>query len=170
MSETATAEANGAQALGEPPWRLRLDAKERLVLIDAAGREHVGVYPVRAFPLSMPRQGISLCDPDGKEVVWIDNLDHLVESARKLVEDSLARREFVPIILQVVAVSAAVEPSEWEVITDRGPTTFLLKGEDDVHRLDENRALVTDAHGIRYLIPDTQTLDSTSRRLLERFL
>ena len=33
-----------------------------------------------------------------------------------------------------------------------------------------SRALVIDAHGIRYLIPDTRTLDATSRRLLERYL
>ena len=79
-------------------------------------------------------------------------------------------REFVPIIVQVVAVSAAVEPAEWEVITDRGRTRFLLKTEDDVHHLDEYTALVTDAHGIRYLLPDTRQLDPVSRRLLERFL
>ena len=66
--------------------------------------------------------------------------------------------------------SAVVEPSEWEVETDRGRTRFLLKSEDDVHPLDECTALITDAHGVRYLIPDTRQLDPASRRRLERFL
>jgi hypothetical protein len=30
--------------------------------------------------------------------------------------------------------------------------------------------LITDAHGIRYLIPDVEALDAHSRRLLERYL
>jgi hypothetical protein len=61
-------------------------------------------------------------------------------------------------------------PSEWRVETARGATRFLLKSEDDVCPLDDHRALVTDANGIRYLIPDLRQLDATSRRLLERFL
>ena len=79
------------------------------------------------------------------------------------------RREFVPVVRRILSVSA-VEPSEWRVETDRGPTRFLLNSEDDVCPLDDHRALVTDANGIRYLIPDLRQLDATSRRLLERFL
>ena len=86
------------------------------------------------------------------------------------IEEELARREFVPVIRRILRVSAAVEPSEWDVETDRGPTSFVLDSEDDVHELDEYRALVTDAHGIRYLIPDVRRLDAHSRHLLERFL
>ena len=67
-------------------------------------------------------------------------------------------------------MSAPVEPSEWEVETDRGRTSFVLNNEDDVHELGGHRALVTNAHGIRYLIPDTRQLDAISRRLLERYL
>jgi hypothetical protein len=63
-----------------------------------------------------------------------------------------------------------VEPSEWEVETDRGPTRFILNNEDDVRRLDDQRALVIDASGIRYLIPDLRSLDAASRRVLERYL
>jgi hypothetical protein len=89
---------------------------------------------------------------------------------RQLLEEELGRRQFMPIIHRVLGISAPVEPSLWEVDTDRGRTTFLLSGEDDVHCLEDNRALITDAHGVRYLIPDTRALDTASRRLLERFL
>ena len=51
-----------------------------------------------------------------------------------------------------------------------GRTSFVLNSEDDVHELATNRALVTDGHGIRYLIPDIEGLDAHSRRLLERYL
>jgi hypothetical protein len=54
--------------------------------------------------------------------------------------------------------------------TSRGPTPFRLNSEDDVHRLDGRRAMIKDAHGIRYLISDTHALDAASRRLLELYL
>ena len=153
----------------DPGFRLHHDSWGRLVLTEAEGRQHAGVEPVRAFPLSSPQHGVSLCDVDGRELFWIDDLDELPADVRKILEDELARREFVPVVRRIWAVSA-VEPSEWRVETDRGPTRFLLKSEDDVCPLDDHRALVTDANGIRYLIPDVRQLDATSRRLLERFL
>jgi hypothetical protein len=160
--------ANG-QA-GPRPFGLHHDAWGRLVLIDADGRRHAGVEVVRAFPISDPRHGIALCDPQGKELVWLADLDSLPPVLARQIEDELARREFVPIVHRILRVSAPVEPSEWEVETDRGRTSFVLNSEDDVHELDAHRALITDAHGIRYLIPDIEQLDATSRRLLERYL
>jgi hypothetical protein len=148
---------------------LHQDAWGRLVLT-RDGRETIGVEPVRAFPLSDRQYGVALCDAEGHELLWIDDLQTLPAEIRRVVEEELARREFVPVILRILKVSAAVEPSEWDVETDRGRTRFLLNSEDDVHRLDPHRALLTDSHGIRYLIPDTRQLDATSRRLLERYL
>jgi Domain of unknown function (DUF1854) len=155
---------------GECPYRLGEDGAGRLVLTGPDGLEVVGVEPVRAFPLSAPRRGISLTDPTGAEVLWVADLDELPPEMRAPLEQRLARYEFVPTILRVLSVSAAVEPSEWEVETDRGLARFSLQSEDDVHALSESRALITDAHGVRYLIPDIRQLDAGSRRWLERFL
>jgi hypothetical protein len=153
-----------------PPFTLHHDAFGRWVLTDAAGRVHVGVLPVRGFPYSAPREGVSLVDENGREVLWLPRLDDLPEGLRRAVEEELARREFVPVIRRVHRVSPRVEPSEWDVDTDRGRTRFVLASADDVRRLDERQATVTDAHGVRYLIPDLRTLDAASRRILERYL
>lgn len=165
-------EANGAAngQAGLRPFGLDHDAWGRLVLTDADGRTHTGVELIRAFPLSDPRHGISICDAKGRELVWIADLDALPPVLMTQIEEELAQREFVPIIHRIVKVSAPVEPSEWEVETDRGRTSFVLNNEDDVHELDEQRALITDTNGIRYLIPDLRQLDANSRRLLERYL
>ncbi|MGH7173549.1 MAG: DUF1854 domain-containing protein [Gemmataceae bacterium] len=151
-------------------FALRRDAWGRLVLIDDDGRQHVGVEVVRAFPLSDPSRNISICDSKGGELLWIADLAELPSPLVRQIEEELAQREFVPVIVRILRVSAPVEPSEWEVETDRGRTSFVLNSEDDVHELDERRALLTDAHGIRYLIPDIEQLDANSRRLLERYL
>jgi len=155
---------------GPRPFALSHDAWGRLVLTDADGRQHTGVELVRAFPLSDPRHGLAICDPHGRELLWIDNLDELPAPLIEQIEEELAQHEFVPVIRRVLRVSAPVEPSEWEIETDRGITRFVLNSEDDVNELSDNRALITDAHGIRYLIPDIEQLDVHSRRLLERYL
>lgn len=160
--------ANGTA--GPRPFGLDHDAWGQLVLTDAEGRQHVGVEVVRAFPLSDLRHGIAICDSQGRELVWIDDLGALPASLVQQIENELAKREFVPVIRRILNVSAPVEPSRWEVETDRGRTFFVLNSEDDVHELDEHRALITDAHGIRYLIADIEQLDANSRRLLERYL
>ena len=165
-------EANGAtngQAISHP-FALKPDVWGQLVMTDAEGRQHVGVELVRAFPLSDPRHGVAVCDRQGRELLWLADLDALPAPLVRQIEEELAKREFVPVIRRILKISAAVEPSEWDVETDRGRTSFVLDSEDDVHELDEHRALVTDAHGIRYLIPDGRRLDAHSRHLLERFL
>lgn len=149
---------------------LEHDPWGRLVLTDASGRRCADVLPVRAFPISDPRHSIALCDADGREILWIDDLDALPEPQRQLLEADLARRQLMPVVHRIVKVSTQTEPSEWEVETDRGRTRFLLKDEEDVKRLGGDRAMVVDAHGIRYLIPDTRVLDAVSRRILESYL
>jgi hypothetical protein len=155
---------------GEGPFGLHRDAWGRLVLTEPGGRQHIGVTPVRAFPISAPEQGLALCNVEGREVWWVESLGELPPQLRRLLEEDLGRRQFMPIILRVREISAPAEPSLWDVETDRGRTTFVLNSEDDVHCLEDHRALITDAHGVRYLIHDTRALDSASRRLLERFL
>jgi hypothetical protein len=151
-------------------FRLEHDAFGRLVLTMSDGTQHVGVHPVRGFPISDPQQGLALCLADGHELVWIDDLAEVPPPTRGVLEAELAQREFLPIIKRIFWVSLQTNPCQWEVDTDRGRTKFLLKSEDDVRRLENHRALVTDAHGVRYLIPDPESLDRHSRRILERYL
>jgi hypothetical protein len=151
-------------------FSLARDAWGKLLLSNGAAGGPIPVVPVRAFPFSAPRQGVILCDAAGRELAWIDNLDTLPAEPRNMIEDELARREFVPLIRRIHRVSPRVEPSEWDVETDRGRARFVLNSADDVRRLDDVRAMVIDAHGIRYLIPSLVALDHTSRRILERYL
>lgn len=151
-------------------FRLSRNGFGQLVLTTAAGEAHQGVVPVRAFPIAAPEHGIALVSPDGHELVWIDRLADLPGHLRALVEEELASREFVPEISRIIEVSSFATPSTWEVATDRGRTSLVLKGEEDIRRLTQNTLLIADANGIQFLIRDIQALDKTSRRLLDRFL
>ena len=150
--------------------RLHRNAFGRLVFTDAAGVEHVGVTPVRAFPLAAPDEGLSLVGPDGHELAWLDRMEALPAAARALVEEELAAREFLPRVERLLSVSSVATPSTWHVCTDRGETRFVLKAEEDIRRLQGTALLVTSSDGLQFLVPDRFGLDRHSRRLLEKFL
>lgn len=143
----------------------------RLVYTGEDGATHHGITPVRAFPVTAPDAGLSIVSAEGHELVWVDRLDALPERQRQLIEEELAHREFMPEIRRVVAVSTFSTPSTWTVETDRGPTTLVLKVEEDIRRLPERgRLLITSGHGIVFSVRDMAALDRPSRKLMERFL
>lgn len=151
-------------------WLLERNAFGRLVFTGTDGLAHVGVVPVRAFPIAAPDEGVSIVSPDGHELAWIDRLSALPAGPRQLLEEELASRDFAPEIRAIKEVSTFSTPSSWTVDTDRGPATFVLKSEDDIRRLGEGRLLITGGHGVGFIVPDRMALDRHSRRLLERFL
>ncbi len=153
-----------------PPIRLSRDGFGRLVMIDPQGGRHVGVTAVRAFPISAPDLGVAICDGDGREVFWIDDLADLPAETREQVEDELATSQFLPTILKIPRVSSEAVPCEFDVETDRGSTRFTLDSDEQIRSIGPYRFLITDARGVRYHIPDLRKLDAASRRGLERHL
>jgi len=151
-------------------FQLSRDSFGKLVLTTAEGEVHVGVSPVRAFPIQAPDKGISMVLGDGKEVGWIDDIAGLPLQIRELVQDELEGREFMPEIVHVKSVSSYATPCTWFVKTDRGETEFTLKGEEDIRRIGAASLLVADNHGINFLIRDMYTIDKHTRRILDRFL
>ena len=149
--------------------QLERDAFGALVLIGPDGARDA-VSPVRAFPLTAPDAGVSLVGTDGRERRWIDRIDALGATARALLEEELAARDFAPTLKRLVGVSSFGVPSTWRVETDRGDTRFVLKAEEDIRRLEGGALLITSAHGVQFRVADTQALDRASRKLLERFL
>lgn len=151
-------------------FQLSRNSFGKLILTTEEGEVHEGVAPVRAFPIQAPDKGISMVLGDGKEVGWIDDIAGLPAQVRELVQDELEGREFMPEILQLASVSSYATPCTWFVKTDRGDTEFTLKGEEDIRRIGAASLLVTDNHGINFLIRDMYTIDKHTRKILDRFL
>jgi hypothetical protein len=142
----------------------------RWYYVSADGQQHDHVMAVRSFPVAAPEEGIALVDVDGKELLWIPHLNLLADAVRTQILKAINQREFMPQILKLYGVSGFVAPSTWDIETDRGRTSLLLKGEEDIRRLSASVLLVTDGHGVQFLIRDLAQMDRYSRKLLDRFL
>ena len=154
-----------------PAFQLARNPHGRLVLTLPDGTAHEGVTPVRAFPIAAPGEGLSLVGSDGHELLWIPHVYQVAGPARQLIDEELAVREFVPTIEKIVAVSSFSTPSTWQVETDRGPASLVLKAEEDIRRLGgRTRLLIAGGDGMQFRVKDTTALDRHSRKLLERFL
>jgi len=136
----------------------------------ADGSLHEEAVVVRAFPIAEPDLSISILSAEGKELIWIDDLAAVSDVDRQVIERALQMREFMPEILRLDSVNSFSTPSTWRVQTNRGPTAFVLKGEEDIKRLSTNTLIVADAHGVQFLIRDLPALDRHTRKLLDRFL
>ncbi len=156
--------------MSAPDFRLSRSAFGRLLFTAADGTVSEGVVPVRAFPISAADEGVALVSTDGKELAWLDRVAELPDDLRSLVEAELASREFMPEVRRIASVSSFATPSTWTVETDRGATSLVLKGEEDIRRLGRTALLIADANGIQFLVRDIQALDRASRKLLDRFL
>ena len=141
----------------------------RLILTTAQGTEEE-VVPVRSFPIAAPENGISLVSMDGHELAWIEHLAELPDAQRRLVEEELASREFVPEIRAIKTISSFATPSTWQVDTDRGPFALVLESEDDIRRISRTMLMISDSNGIQFLVRDLTKLDRSSRKLLDGFL
>jgi hypothetical protein len=142
----------------------------QLCLQAESGQFYEQVLPVKAFPISLPEQSIAIVDRDGHELVWLDDLNQISADNQRMIKEELAHREFMPVLTRITAVSSFATPSTWDVETSRGTTQFVLKGEEDIRRISKDTYLISDNHGVQYLIENIQLLDKHSRRLLDRFL
>lgn len=151
-------------------YTLNRNAFGRLVLNRHNGLQYEGVVPVRAFPLKAPDKGIALVDTHGREQAWIEHLTDLPEPMQQLIAEELENRELMPDILKITHVSSTTTPCTWTVETNRGTTCFTLQDETDIRRIQLNSFLVTDSHGVPFLIRKIEALDRPSRRFLECFI
>ena len=149
---------------------LQRDAWGRWVLTLTDGQEHVPVTVVRAYPVSAPDEGVAVMDAEGHELWWCDRLTDQPQALAQALREALQEREFLPEIFSLVSVSSFATPSEWVVETSRGQTRLTLKAEEDIRRLSPGVLLLSDSHGVQYLIREPQRWDRHARRLLDRFM
>jgi ATP-binding cassette subfamily B protein len=148
---------------------LERDADGHLWAADRGRAKRVSVRVRRCFPLSDPERFVCLIDERGRERACIEEASELDPGSRQALSEALRRSEFLPNIERIEHVQVEATRSEWQVSTDRGQRRFVVEQEDHIRKLEDGRHVITDSHGMRYLVPVPERLDAASRRWLSRF-
>ena len=148
---------------------LERDSDGNLWSVDPSGKARERVVPRRCFPLTYPAGFVSLVGEHGRDRACIEDPNTLGEETRHVLLSALGENEFLPKVMRIESVAHEATWSEWHVETDRGARVFVVEQEDHIRRLDDGRHVITDAHGMRYLVPEPEKLDSYSRRWLGRY-
>ena len=143
-------------------------ADDALRLIIEEDRCCLRTVPMRAFPISMRDQYISLRDMNGNELGVIKDPDKLDRESRKLLKEEIRKRYFTPVIRSIKSLRDKFGIVEWEVETDRGPKSFMTRSLHDSLKETDAGFIVTDMENNRYEIRDYSDLDPHTVAILTR--
>ncbi len=135
------------------------------------------IVPVRAFPISSPREFISIREPDtqlkgrGSEIGMIRRLSDFPESVSALIADELSRRYFTPAIKKIHSFSEKFGYCYWDVTTAAGRVEFIMTNPtSNIRTLEDGRVFMYDIDGNCFTIEDPKALDKHSYRKVEVYL
>ena len=124
------------------------------------------VEVLRAFPISGEARDLILRDGGGKEIGILADLSAVEPTQRKLMEESLTKRYFLPKILKIHSIFERFGSAVWDVETDRGRTELNTKAmHEAVYEVSPTRFLLRDSGDNRFEIADLSQLDEASRKL-----
>jgi mRNA-degrading endonuclease HigB of HigAB toxin-antitoxin module len=139
------------------------------------GSEYGRVSLRRSMPLADPDSYISVADRENKEICVIRALNDLSGEQLRIVREELERRYYCPEIKEIKSVKDKMGYVYLELIlSGRGSSFEKSCAVKDVNKnirlVDEDRLIIFDVDGNRYIVPSLIALDKKSRRRLEPYL
>jgi hypothetical protein len=165
-----SAEENGLAVLD--PQRVRLRRHAGLLrLIVEGDRCWLRVSAARAFPLSDPHRYFGFLDGDGRDIGLLVDPARLDGDSRRLLEEELYLRYFVPTVQRIESVKEEFGSVYWTAETDRGRAEIIVRNlRDNLQQLSASRVIVTDVDGNRFEFRDVDQLDAESQEIITRSL
>jgi len=141
------------------------------MILDGGDRSYLKVMVARAFPMSEPSRHVGFLDGNGKDIGIIEDIRKLDPESRRIAEEELDKRYFMPKILRVLKLNHEYDISYFLVETDRGQRDFTVRGHhENCVEVSPDRYIIEDVDGSRFEIPDVNRLDARSQSLLARVL
>ena len=154
------------------PGRIRIfrvAGVTRLTILE--NRSWTKVMVARAFPLSDPHHYLGFLDGAGKDIGLLHDPNALDVESRKIVDEELDKRYFVPVVERSLSVKEEYGTVYWRVETDRGEKEIVVRNlRDNLMELGGSRIIVTDVDGNRFEFPDYTRLDGKSQGIIMRSL
>lgn len=135
------------------------------------GKTHDSLFLHCSFPHTDKRIYISVRTADHKETGIIRSLDDFSEETAALLESFIQLRYFAPKIHKVLKITEEFGYSYWETETDAGHYRFTVRsGGGNVKLVTENKVMITDVDGNRFMIEDIEQLSEKEYRMIEMFI
>ena len=140
------------------------------------GQDYKHVILRRIMPIEHPWEYISVADQDNKEIGILRAVSALPDDQRNIVEQELDSRYYSPQVLEVVSVKDKLGYvyMEMKLRNKQGREYAKSCAIKDVSRnirmLGENRVLIFDVDGNRYMVPELDKLSKLSLRKLDSYL
>ncbi|MDF2714661.1 MAG: hypothetical protein K0R28_1586 [Paenibacillus sp.] len=140
----------------------------RMLAVTVDGNEHQAVYVHCSFPHTDKRIYLSIRTFENKEIGMIRSLDDFPKEIADLLEEQVTIRYFAPEIMKVVKIKEEFGYSYWETETTAGICRFTVRsGGGHVKLVSENRLLISDVDGNRFVIANLDRLSDKEYRMVE---
>ena len=144
--------------------RVRLsENRDGTLDVKAGSRTFKRVRVKLGRPLYRPGDYASILGEKG-EVGLLVNLEGIRAADRAILEEHRVRGDLTTKLLKINDISHQFGASYWDVLTEKGPRQFVIRGTSEhVRWLSDDRLLITDVNGNRFELPSINGLDSDSR-------
>lgn len=140
-----------------------------------AGKDYRRISLRRALPLGDPMRYISVADHENKEIGIITDVSALKGEARAIVLEELERRYYSPTVREIKSVKDKLGYVYMELVLEgqagRSEKTCAVKDVNkNIRMLSEDRLIIFDVDGNRYMVESLKALDKKSLKRLEPYL
>lgn len=133
--------------------------------------EYGEIILYRTFPFSMVNRFISVRTVKGEEIGVIADLADLDADSQTAAYEALSIRYILPKVIRVESIKQNPGMWTWQLDTTLGPINLVMRNlHEHVQMIGNGRILLTDINGNRCEIPDISSLDTQSRKQLNRVL
>lgn len=134
--------------------------------------EYNRVFLHRTFPFDKPWEYISVIDPDNKELGIIFALTDFDEEAAELIRIELERKYYEPRVKSILSLKERYGFSYWSIVTAEGrKVSFTMQDTfRNIIRIGNDKAILLDVDGNRFVIESIDGLDKKSRRKIELYI
>ena len=138
------------------------------VTVDGDLYERVQVHA--SFPHTDPSHYISIRTSENKEVGMIRDLAAFSQEQAALIDWQMKVRYFAPEIVHIVSVKEEFGYTYVVAETTAGECRFTFRGSGGIIHPTENKYLITDVDGNRFVIPDVTKLPPRDYKLIDIYL
>lgn len=135
-----------------------------------AGTKEEKVSVKSCFPWSQANNYYSFINQEGEEVLFLENLEGLKDSEKKIVTKYLAQNLFCFEIKEILSVTDRMEFRHFKVTTQAGEREFLTKIHHLPRVLNSGGLLFEDIFHDFYEVKNMEELSEKSQRFLDLFV